>query len=125
MLFFGSQVIAVILAVFLHYGNGRDESANKGSDSVISPMEGNPVLRHKRSPPSHEPQCFSGNRQTVQTKDRGLIYYPLCNVVAFSACGRAIPKYGMRKCKGSNFGHYIDMETNRPVTYPKTCSCAV
>ena len=43
MLFFGSQVIAVILAVFLHQGNGRGESPNKGSDSVISPMRANPV----------------------------------------------------------------------------------
>ena len=189
MLFFGSQVIAVILAVFLHQGNGRTitstsnyniegmldlaeeelntvfnetnenptereenpadvlrssephsssleavhsqfsddvrgESANNGSDSVILPMEANPVWRHKRSLPG-EPQCYSGQRQTVHTKDRGVIHYPLCNVVAFTACGWAIPKYGMRKCVGSDFGHYVDKETNRGVAYPKACSCAV
>ena len=119
MLFFGSQVIAVILAVFLHHGNGRDESANKSSDSVILPMEANPVWRHKRSLPG-EPQCYTGRHQTVHTKDHGVISIPVCKPLAFLACGWAIPKYGMRKCAGSDFGHYVDKETNRGVTYPKT-----
>ena len=124
MLFFGSQVIAVILAVFLHHGNGRGESANRGSGSVISPMEGNPVWRHKRSLPA-EPECYTGRHKTVRTKDQGLIAYPVCKLLAFTACGWAIPKYGMRKCVVSNSGTYTDIVTNRVHSYPKTCSCAV
>ena len=122
MLFFGSQVIAVILAVFLHHGNGRDESANKGSDSVIFPMEANPVWRHKRSLPD-EPECYTGKHKTVHTKDSGLITYPECRPVAFTACGSAIPKHFMRKCVGSNFVAYTVHNVTR--VYPKTCSCAV
>ena len=123
MLFFGSQFIAVILAVFLHHGNGRDESANKGSDSVISPMEGNPVWRHKRSV-APEPECYTGKHQTVRTKYHGLKTFPVCKVVAFTACGSAIPKYGMRKCMGSNYITYHTVQ-HGVRTYPRTCSCAL
>ena len=121
MLFFGSQVIAVILAVFLHHGNGREESANKGSDSVILPMEGNPVWRHKRSLPD-EPDCYTGNYLTVFTKDHGYVTYPKCKTVALTACSSEIAKHGMRKCVGSNFVAYSVHNVTR--VYPKTCSCA-
>ena len=92
---------------------------------MITSMEGNPVWRHKRSPLPHEPECYTGLHKSVRTKDRGVITFPVCKVVAFTACGWAIPKYGRRKCEGSNFGHYVDIETNRLVTYSKACSCAV
>ena len=101
----------------------RGESANKGSDSVILPMEANPVWRHKRSLPG-EPQCYTGRHQTVHTKDHGVISIPVCKPLAFSACGWAIPKYGMRKCMGSNYITYHTVQ-HGVRTYPRTCSCAL
>ena len=188
MLFFGSQIIAVILAVFLHHGNGRaitatnkdnierplglaaeesntvlnernenpnereenpadvhrlsepdssshtaeqsqfsddirGESANKSSDSVMLPMEANPVWkRHKRSV-ADEPECYTGRHKTVHLTHTGLtIAYPVCRKVArFTACSSSMANNNnKRKCKPSNYVAYpLDN-----VAYPKTCSCA-
>lgn len=123
MLFFGSQVIAVILAVLLHYGNGRGESANKGSDGVISPMEANPVWRHKRSLPA-EPECYTGYHRTVHLTHTGrTIAYPLCRKVArFIACSSSMAtNNNKRKCVPSNHRYY----PKDKVMISTKCSCAV
>ena len=122
MLFFGSQVIAVILAVLLHHGNGRGEFANKGSDGVILPMEASPVWSHKRSLPA-EPECYSGYHRTVHLSHTGrTIAYPLCRKVArFTACSSSMAtNNNKRKCEPSNYVAY----PKDNVAYQKTCSCA-
>ena len=187
MLFFGSQAIAVILAVFLHQGNGRaitstssysiekmldlaeeelntvfnetnenptereenpadvlrlsephsssleavhsqlsddvrGESANNGSDSVILPMEANPVWRHKRSL-ADEPECYTGDHTMVHLPHTGLtITYPVCRKVArFTACSSSMANNNnKRKCVPSNYVGY----SKDHVAYPTKCSCA-
>ena len=121
MLFLGSQVIAVILAVFLHHGNGRGESPNKGSDGVVLPMEANAVWRHKRSLPD-EPECYTGNHKTKHLTHAGTILYPECRRVArFTACSSSMANNNnKRKCEPSNYVPYP--EDN--FTIPTKCSCA-
>ena len=122
MLFFGSQVIAVILAVLLHHGNGRGASPNKVSDSVILPMEANPVWRHKRSL-ADEPECYSGDHTMVHLPHTGLtITYPVCMKVArFTACSSSMANNNnKRKCVPSNYVGY----PKDHVAYPTKCSCA-
>ena len=187
VLFLGLQVIAVILAAFLHQGNGRvisstsnyniekmldfaeeelnkalnetnedpsereenpadvlslseqdsssleavhsqfsddvrGESANKGSDSVILPMEANPVWRHKRSLPD-EPECYTGDYKVVHLPNTGLtITYPVCRKVArYTACSSSmLNNNNKRKCVPSNYEGY----PKDHVAYPTKCSCA-
>ena len=94
------------------------ESVNKGSGNVISPMEANPVWRHKRSL-DDEPECYTG----LQLTYRGLnITYPECRTVArFTACSSSIGNHGKRKCEPSHFVHYPQYS----VIIPKKCSCAL
>ena len=89
---------------------------------MITPMEGNPVWRHKRSL-LDEPKCYTGIYNTVAVKDGGLMAFPVCKEVALTACSSAIAKYGKRKCKGSNYGTYHTVQYGVKA-YPKTCSCA-
>ena len=139
MLFFGPQVIAVILAVFLHHGNGRaitstsndniermlslveEELNNKGSDNVTLPMAANPVWRHKRSL-DDEPECYTGVYNTINLKHAGLITYPECRPVAqHTACSSSMPNNGnKRKCVPSNYVAY----PKDNATIPTACSCA-
>ena len=185
MFSFGFQVIAVLLAVFLHHGNGRaitstsndhierildlaeeefntvlnetsenpaeqeenpvdvlrlsepdssshaavqsqlsdvsDESANKGSDNMILPMETNPVWRHKRSL-ADEPECYTDNYKTTRLAHAGLITYPECRKVArFTACSSSMANNNnKRKCVPSNYVVYLKDN----VSIPTKCSCA-
>ena len=170
-MFFGSQVVAVILAVFLHHGNGRaitstsndniermldlaeeelnavlNETKNNpadifklsepdssslgavqsqfSSDNIVQQKEASPVLRQKRS---HVGPCYSGNHQTVRLESGGLAAFPICRKVSLTGCGSAITKYGMRKCKGSDY-ETVSFSLNGAIqtkAFPKKCSCAV
>ena len=179
MLFFGSlQVIAVILAVVLHHGNGRaitstsndnigrkldlaekelntvsnetnENSAEREenqadvlklsesdsssfeavqsqfiSDNMFQPKEASPVLRQKRS---HLGPCYNGTYQTVQLAIGGVRAFPICKEVALTGCGSSAQKYGIRKCKGSDY-ETVSVSingANQLRAYPKKCSCFV
>ena len=178
MLFFGSlQVIAVILAVFLHHANGRtitstsndniegmldlaEEELNTvlneanenpterenladvitlsepdsssleaiqshfSSDNMIQPREASPVLRQKRYLVG---PCYTGDYQTVRLVSGGLAAFPICMKVSVTGCGSAITKYGMRKCKESDY-KTVSFSLNGAIqtkAFPKKCSCAV
>ena len=176
MLFFGSQVIAVILAVFLHHGNGRattstsndniktmldlaeeelttvltdtnenptereenpadilklsepDSSSLEAIQSQVSSdniiQESSPVLRQKRSLVG---PCYTGNYQTVRLVSGGVAAFPICRKVSVTGCGSSVTKYGMRKCKGSDY-KTVSFSLNGAIqtkAFPKKCSCAV
>ena len=173
-MFFGSQGIAVILAVFLHHANGRtitstsndnigrmldlaEEELNTvlnetnedptereenpadvlrlsepdsssyevfSSDSIIQRKEASPVLRHKIS---RAGPCYSGTQRTVKLETGGLRAFPICEKVSLTGCGSSIPKYGMRKCKGSHHltVSFILNEAILVKAFPTKCSCAV
>ena len=81
--------------------------ANKGSDSVILPMEGNPVWRHKRSLPD-EPECYTGNHFLIRVTHTSLIAYPEYTPVArFTASSISmLNNNNKRKCVPSNYVVY-------------------
>jgi len=173
--FFGSQVIAVILAVLLDHGNGRaitstsndniermlglaekelntllnetnenptereenpadvlrlsepDSSSHEAvqsqfnDESIIKgSKEANPVWRRKRSL-DDEPECYTGVYKTITLAHAGLIAYPECSPVAFTACTGSIAQYGKRRCVPSNYKYY----TMDNAKIPTKCSCAV
>ena len=173
----GSQVIAVILAGFLHHASGRaitstsndnigkmldlvEEELNMvfnkinedpteqkenpavlrlsesdsssleaiqsqfSSDNMIQLKEASPVLRQKRS---HLGPCYNGTYQTVQLAVGGIRAFPICKDVSLTGCGSSITKYGMRKCKGSDY-ETVSVTLNGAIqtkAFPKKCSCAV
>ena len=94
------------------------------SDNMIQPKEASPVLRQKRS---HVRHCYTGNYQTVRLASGGLAAFPICRKVTITGCGSSITKYGMRKCKGSDY-ETVSVTLNGAIqtkAFPKKCSCAV
>ena len=94
------------------------------SDNMIQLKEASPVLRQKRS---HLGPCYNGTYQTVQLAVGGIRAFPICKDVSLTGCGSSITKYGMRKCKGSDY-ETVSFTLNGAIqtkAFPKKCSCAV
>ena len=94
------------------------------SDNMIQLKEASPVLRQKRS---HLGPCYNGTYQTVQLAVGGIRAFPICKDVSLTGCGSSITKYGMRKCKGSDY-ETVSFSLNGAIqtkAFPKKCSCAV
>ena len=135
MLFFGSQVIAVILAVSLHHGNGRaiTSTSNDDPERILDLADeelkgATPVLRQKRSHHHHEGPCYTGEYKTVKLASGGVKKFPICEIVSLTGCGSSIKKYAMRKCVGSDnvaISVRLANGANQTRVYPRKCSCAV
>ena len=132
------QVIAFILAVFLHRGHGRaieadlprQEALQSFSDDVsgesaIPPTEATIIWRHKRSD-DKEPDCYTGQANSITLASGKVIASPICRQHPPPYSFKCSPNNNnKRKCKANYKTATIKVNGKDTITaIPYSCSCA-
>ena len=109
----------IMLAVFLHYGNGKAITSTNNDNIEKLNGEGQPAaLRLKRSP--DEPSCYTGSYMEITLPNNVKASVPICkNVTSVGvACISSMANNNnQRKCEPT------DYLTVAGLAYP-SCSCA-
>nr|XP_058940799.1 uncharacterized protein LOC131769080 [Pocillopora verrucosa] len=118
------KVFIVILAIFLHHGDGRatdlDKIMRRIQDGGVPSTQGAVAWRSKRSP-GDEPSCYTGRVVSFTLPSSKTVTSPICKKITSSgtACFSSMANNNnQRKCVPSNF---ITEEGKR---YNTACSCA-
>ncbi|XP_022790404.1 uncharacterized protein LOC111329906 [Stylophora pistillata] len=117
------KVLVVVLAIFLHRGDGRATGFNKIVHRIhggVPSMQGAAAWRQKRSP-GDEPSCYTGRFVSFSLPSNNTVIVPVCKKITSSttACFSSMANNNnQRKCVPS---HMITMEG---VAFNTACSCA-
>ncbi|XP_027039934.1 uncharacterized protein LOC113668250 [Pocillopora damicornis] len=118
------MVFIVMLAIFLHRGNGRATWFNKmgrrAQDGGVPSMLDTSAWRQKRSP-DDEPSCYTGRVVSFTLPSNNKVSVPICKTVTSykTACFSSMANNNnQRKCVPSRT---ITMEG---VSFNTACSCA-
>ncbi|RMX49164.1 hypothetical protein pdam_00021258 [Pocillopora damicornis] len=118
------KVLAIFLAIFLHFGNGRAIALNKighGIEDGGDPSTlGAAAWRQKRSP-GDEPSCYTGTHASLTLPSNRTVTVPICKAITSykTACVSSMANNNnQRKCVPS---HIKSMEG---VAFSTACSCA-
>ncbi|XP_022809580.1 uncharacterized protein LOC111346566 [Stylophora pistillata] len=118
------KILVVILAIFLHRGNGRTTGFKKVvrgiQDGRVLSTLGAAAWRQKRSP-GDEPSCYTGRFVSFSLPSNKKVTVPICKKITSSitACFSSMANNNnQRKCVPSR------MITMEGVAFNTACSCA-
>ena len=118
---FSPQVTVIMLAVFLHYGNGKAITYTNNDNIEYLNGEGQPAAWRLKRSPDDEPGCYTGSYTPIILPNNAIVSVPICkNVtsVGLACISSMANNNNQRKCEPTC---YLTVEK---IQFPTRCACA-